>query len=135
MTNQTMSLALAFAVAVGATGVLMAVAVQVLDGTGVAGPWLLPVVAGLTQCGVLWLGRRYILSPAITNATPRAAAVIITAVTLTMAVVAVVAWTVRAWLGPPPAALLIALWFALLWFVLLRYQSVSGFRMPGRKPL
>jgi hypothetical protein len=122
MTNRTASLVMMFIMALGASAVLMAILLWLLDGANAGGPWLLPVLAAGCQAAVLFLGRHHILSPGATASASRAAVTILIMVASTLAVAVAVVGGVRWLLGSVKGApvVLFAVWFALLWMMVQR---------------
>jgi hypothetical protein len=106
-----------FVAALIATGVLMAVAVGALDQTGMAGPWLVPVIAVLCQTTAFYLGRHHILPRTLAASATKSALTVIATVALTLAVATAGGWAVQWAVGRDVVApaLTLLLWFALLW--------------------
>jgi hypothetical protein len=125
MTNRTASLLLLFLVALLATGILLALAVRLLEGTAASGPWLAPLIAWVCQVIALYGGRRFILSRAVAASPGRSALTIILLVGGTMAVAGAVGWLVARTIGGRvvPPAFMLALWFVLLWAAVSRRNA------------
>lgn len=127
MTTRALSLLLLFVGALVAAGMLLAMAVSVLDGTSLSGPWLAPALAIVCEVVALYLGRHYILSPPVALTARRAALTIAVSVTLTLAAVLAVIWLVQ-WISGrsvPVPLLATGLWFVFLWLAL---RDRSGIR-------
>jgi hypothetical protein len=116
MTNRTASLLMLFVAALMTTAVLLALIIGAIDSVEAAGPWLAPLVAVVCQTGMLYLGRRFILSPAFTTSASRAAFTILPLVIVTLLGAYAVGWSLR-WAverAVAAPALTLILWFALL---------------------
>ena len=122
MTNRTASLLMLFVAALVATGLLLAIAVNALDGSRTAGPWLAPTIAVLSQVTMFYLGRRFILPPAVAQSGVRSAVTVAGMVIVTLGLAVAVVWLLQRASGRAVAAptFTLLLWFALLWVAVRR---------------
>jgi hypothetical protein len=122
MTNRTASLLMLFVAALIATGVLLGLVVTALDGTRWSGVWVAPLIAAVCQTIALYLGRRFILPPAVAQSRLHAAWSIVTIVAGALAAALLSVWAMR-WVGARtftmPSVTLV-LWFIFLWLAVRR---------------
>jgi hypothetical protein len=125
MSTRTASLLMLFIAALMATGVVVAVGVAALHGSGAAGPWLVPVVAVVCHTTILFLGRHHILPVALAASLRRAAATVFAMVVVTLAVAWGGIWLLQWLIGRAlvPATLTVLVWFVLLWLAVQRQQN------------
>jgi hypothetical protein len=124
MTDRTLSLLMLFVAALIAAGVLLGILVGWLEAARSA-PWLAPAVAVLCQVTLLFLGRRFILSPDVARSAMRSAVTVVGIVSLSLAAALGAVWLVQQGSGGTlfSPALTLIVWFALIWIAVRRQQK------------
>ena len=125
MTNRTVSLLMLFAGALGAAGVLLAMLVSAVGGSGETSIWLAPAIAVTCQTTALFLGRRHILPHRLAEAAGRAGLALVFIVTLSLLGTLVVMRLLQMICGDVADGrnLSLPLWFAFLWLGV-RHQQI-----------